>query len=112
MCQNRLTNRRDDPSTGRVAQIDKLPHDLTEEEVSKWSSRSKDISPTHTFARFDMYTNAKSELKSFYKPRTQDVNGLFYEINDIDGDLDNVFDRAEASLLRPIPKELGSKEVL
>jgi hypothetical protein len=110
ICKERLQKRRYNPVNGKLVSLDRLPSDLSEEEVNKWSARQKDTDPSLVNARFEKYAGSRHDLEKFYKVRTSNVHGLFYEVQDTTGNLDAVLEKAEASLLRPIPQELNMRD--
>lgn len=52
----------------------------------------------------------EADLRKFYKKRTADICGVFYTVPDKNGNVDELIERAEASLLRPVPYDLILKD--
>ena len=117
LCLQRTTGRRYDPISSRVVNIDAVPSDLKNRDVSKWLIKSQDQKEV-IVDRLKRSMNIKKELEKAYGYRKQESpnTGIMYdivstglgeiEVDKDHPDFDRVLEVIEGSLLRPIPVEV------
>ena len=110
VCEERLKNRRYNPDTGKVVDIKNLPSELEGVDVESWGYREMDRSYKLLNKRFEKYDLSKDGLEKFYKKRGEETPfGTFYSIEDENGNLNELLEKAEASLQRPVPFDIMLK---
>jgi hypothetical protein len=71
--------------------------------LDNWTYKKSNHDPNILATRFEKYANCKEELMKFYKTKTADSHGIFYSLVDNNQNVEGILEKAEASLLRPIP---------